>query len=117
MEWDSMEGTTSKAVMDTMEEIMSENITTSQHTVFYVVHQYMKTMDRIDKPITFERPVTKFQNTLLQIQEYHQQIVGYINDFDIHMERRRRQYYHSLSPRPSPCSIIIPPSKQREYFD
>ena len=135
MEWVSLErpllmqlplGTTSRTVMNTLEEIMSENIPTAQHTVFDAVHQYMKTnylVVDIERPIEnlFERPVTRFQNTLLQIQECYQQIVGYINNFEIHMQQRRRQYYQSLLPRPSPSSIEIPPSKQRdysrEYFD
>ena len=102
MEWVSLErpllmqlplGTTSRTVMNTLEEIMSENINTSQHTVFYVVHQYMKTMNRIDKPVTFERPVSESDNTLPQIQKHHQQMVKYISDFDtfIDCQRRRRQ--------------------------
>ena len=105
---------------------MSENIPTAQHTVFDAVHQYMKTnylVVDIERPIEnlFERPVTRFQNTVVQIQECYQQIVGYINNFEIHMQQRRRQYYQSLLPRPLPSSIEIPPSKQRdysrEYFD
>ena len=90
----------------------------------WAVHRYMKTnnfiMD-IEESITFERPVTRFQNTVLQIQDCYQQIVSAINNFEIHMQHRRRQYYQSLLPRPSPSSIEIPPSKQRdysrEYFD
>ena len=135
MKWVSLErpllmqlplGTTSRTVMNTLEEIMSENIPTAQHTVFDAVHQYMKTnylVVDIERPIEnlFERPVTRFQNTVVQIQECYQQIVGYINNFEIHMQQRRRQYYQSLLPRPLPSSIEIPPSKQRdysrEYFD
>ena len=120
VEWDGMEGTVNKTTLETLEEIMSENIPTAQHTVFDAVHQYMKTnyfIMCIEKPIEniLERPVTKFQNTVLQFQECYQDIVGYINNFEIHMQQRRRQYYQSLLPRPSPNSIEIPPSKQRDY--
>ena len=41
--------------MNTLEEIMSENIPTAQHTVFDAVHQYMKTNYLV---MDIERPKT-----------------------------------------------------------
>ena len=75
--------------MATLKEIMSENITTSQHTVFYLVHKRMKTMNRIDQPIQFEKPKGLKKN-LMKIQERYNQIASFIIDFEDHIALRRR---------------------------
>ena len=72
---------------------MSENITTSEHTVFYLVHKRMKTMNRIDQPIQFDKP-KGLKKTLVKIQESYNRIKDYIMDFDDHIALRRR--YPSL---------------------
>ena len=68
---------------------MSENITTSEHTVFYLVHKRMKTMNRIDQPIQFDRPKGLKKN-LMKIQERYNQIVNFTIDFEDHIALRRR---------------------------
>ena len=73
--------------MSALEEIMSEDITNSEHTVFYLVHKHMKTMHRIDQPITFERPKYLKKN-LVKIQERYEDIVKYIRDFDDDVQKR-----------------------------
>ena len=73
---------------NTLKEIMSENITTSEHTVFYLVHKHMETVNRIDQPIKFVKPKV-LRNSLLKIQQHYQLIVEYIKDFDRHMKGRR----------------------------
>ena len=75
--------------MATLKEIMSENITTSEHTVFYLVHKRMKTMNRIDQPIQFEKPKALKKN-LIKIQERYNQIANFIIDFEDHIALRRR---------------------------
>ena len=72
---------------------MSENITTSEHTVFYLVHKRMKTMNRIDQPIQFDKP-KGLKKTLVKIQESYNRIKDYIMDFDDHIAFYRR--YPSL---------------------
>ena len=74
--------------MSALEEIMSEDITNSEHTVFYLVHKHMKTMHRIDQPITFERPKYLKKN-LVKIQERYEDIVKYIRDFEEIVQQRR----------------------------
>ena len=76
--------------MSTLEEIMSEDITNAEHTVFYLVHKHMKTMQRIDQPITIEKPKYLKEN-LVKIQDYHKKIVNYINHFPIFIERARNK--------------------------
>ena len=68
---------------------MSENITTSEHTVFYLVHKRMKTMNRIDQPIQFDKP-KGLKKTMIKIQESYNRIKDYIMDFDDHIAIKRR---------------------------
>ena len=68
---------------------MSENITTSEHTVFYLVHKRMKTMNRIDQPIQFDKP-KGLKKTLVKIQESYNRIKDYTMDFDDHIAIKRR---------------------------
>lgn len=68
---------------------MSENITTSEHTVFYLVHKRMKTMNRIDQPIQFDKP-KGLKETLVKIQESYKRIADFIMDFDDHIALMRR---------------------------
>ena len=73
VEWEKNSGTTNKIGMSTLEELMSEDITNTEHTVFYLVHKHMKTMQRIDQPITIEEP-KYLKNDLVKIQDYHCQV-------------------------------------------
>ena len=75
--------------MATLKEIMSENITTSEHTVFYLVHKRMKTMNRIDQPIVFDKP-KGLKKKLMKVQERYNQIANFIIDFEDHIALRRR---------------------------
>ena len=68
---------------------MSENITTSEHTVFYLVHKRMKTMNRIDQPIQFDKP-KGLKKTLVKIQESYKRIADFIMDFEDHIALMRR---------------------------
>ena len=75
--------------MTTLKEIMSENITTSEKTVFQLVHKRMETMNIIDQPIkSFARGFTA---SARKIQKHYDSIVKYIKDFDRHMKKRRSQ--------------------------
>ena len=90
VEWERNKGTTNKVGMSTLEDIMSENITNAEHTMFYLVHKHMKTMQRIDQPITIEKPKYLKEN-LVKIQDYHKEIVKYINHFLHYIEEARKQ--------------------------
>ena len=68
---------------------MSENITTSEHTVFYLVHKRMKTMNRIDQPIQFDKP-KRLKKTLVKLQESYKQVANFILDFDDYIALMRR---------------------------
>ena len=69
--------------------MMSENITTSKHTVLYLVHKRMKTMNKpIDQRILFDKP-KGFKNDLVKIQENYRRIEKFILDFDNSIEKRR----------------------------
>ena len=90
VEWEKNSGTTNKIGMSTLEELMSEDITNTEHTVFYLVHKHMKTMQRIDQPITIEEP-KYLKNDLVKIQDYHKEIVTYIGHFNVYMEITRQR--------------------------
>ena len=69
--------------------MMSENITTSEHIVLYLVHKRMKTMNKpIDQPIQFDKP-KGLKNDLVKIQENYRRIEKFIIDFDNSIEKRR----------------------------
>ena len=75
--------------MKTLKEIMSGNITTSERTVFHLVHKRMETMNKIDQPIkSFARGFTA---SARKIQKHYDSIVKYIKDFDRLMKKRRAQ--------------------------
>ena len=88
-EWESLKSTTNQTGMTTLKEIMSENITTSEKTVFQLVHKRMETMNKIDQPIkSFARGFTA---SARKIQKHYDSIVKYIKDFDRLMKKRREQ--------------------------
>ena len=69
--------------------MMSENITTSEHTVIYLVHKRMKTMKKpIDQPIQFDKP-KGLTNNLVKIQDNYRRIEKFIIDFDVSIAFRR----------------------------
>jgi len=91
-----------EAGLTTLREIMSENITTSEHTVFYLVHKRMKKMNRIDQPIQFDKP-KGLKKTLVKLQESYNQVANFILDFDDYIALMRRYpsapwYYRILLP-------------------
>ena len=84
-----MKSTTNTTGMTTLKEIMSENITSSERTVFHLVHKHMQTMNGIDQPIkSFPRGLT---TSARKIQKHYQSIVTYIKDFQRLMKKRRAQ--------------------------
>ena len=75
--------------MTILKEIMSENITTSERTVFHLVHKRMERMNKIDQPIkSFARG---FAASARKIQKHYDSVVEYIKDFDRLMKKRRAQ--------------------------
>ena len=88
-EWESLKSTTNQTGMTILKDIMSENITTSELTVFQLVHKRMETMNKIDQPIkSFARGFTA---SARKIQKHYDSIVKYIKDFDRLMKKRREQ--------------------------
>ena len=87
--WKNFKGKTNETCMVTLRKMMSENITTSKHTVLYLVHKRMKTMNKpIDQPIQFDKP-KGLKNNLVKIQENYRRIEKFIIDFDNSIEKRR----------------------------
>lgn len=67
---------------------MSEDTLTADHTVFYLIHKHMKATNRIDHPITIEKP-KYLKKILLEIQEHHLEILKYKIDFDENVKERQ----------------------------
>ena len=77
---------------------MSKDIPTEKHTVFHLLHSHMKTINRIDHPITVDEP-GYLRKILLQIQEHHQLIVRYITDFNEQITLCKNPRVHAILTR------------------
>ena len=77
---------------------MSKDIPTEKHTVFHLLHSHMKTINRIDHPITVDEP-GYLRKILLEIQEHHQLIVRYITDFNEQITLCKNPRVHAILTR------------------
>ena len=77
---------------------MSKDIPTEKHTVFHLLHSHMKTINRIDHPITVDKP-GYLRKILLEIQEHHQLIVRYITDFNEQITLCKNPRVHAILTR------------------
>ena len=102
--------------------MMSENITTSEHTVLYLVHKRMKTMNRlIDQPIQFDKP-KGLKNNLVKIQDNYRRIEKFMIDFDNSIEKRKlhptlealeRYHLEQHTARRMAEEAVVPNAEQR----
>ena len=77
---------------------MSKDIPTEKHTVFHLLHSHMKTINRIDHPITVDKP-GYLRKILLEIQEHYQLIVRYITDFNEQITLCKNPRVHAILTR------------------
>ena len=77
---------------------MSKDIPTEKHTVFHLLHSHMKTINRIDHPITVDEP-GYLRKILHEIQEHHQLIVRYITDFNEQITLCKNPRVHAILTR------------------
>ena len=77
---------------------MSKDIPTEKHTVFHLLYSHMKTINRIDHPITVDEP-GYLRKILHEIQEHHQLIVRYITDFNEQITLCKNPRVHAILTR------------------